>query len=297
MATEADERKRGITEGIHIERATKPIKTSASNALLEREQRRHSREDALTNRQFEILVESTYGIKESQRLECRTALYLAGKCGLRGGEIAHLTEEWVDWNEKIIEIPEHDACTKGVNQGEICGYCRRRAVDEITTNNLTIEEAENAVRYEFDKETLRDLGEDGIRETALQLRNEVNITFKEAVDRRWKPKTPKSAREVPFDFDVRVELCLEEFFDRYDSWEKSKSTVNRRIKRIAEVADIDARVYPHSLRATAASLAASRDISAYSMMSMFGWVSIDTARAYIRSNSKQANREIRSKSR
>lgn len=297
MSSDANERKRGITEGIQIAAASEPIKTSASKALRDREERRHSREDALSDRQFEILVDATYRMKDSQRLEARTALYLAGKCGLRGGEIAHLTEDWVDWSEKIIEIPEHETCTKGVNEGEICGYCRRRAIDELTTNNLTIEEAENAVRYEFDEETLRELGEGGIRETALQLRDEVNITFKEAVGRRWKPKTPNSAREVPFDFDVRVQLCLEEFFDRYSSWEKSKSTVNRRVNRIAEIADIDARVYPHSLRATAASLAASRDISAYSMMSMFGWVSIETARAYIRSNSKQANREIRSKSR
>ncbi|WDY79218.1 hypothetical protein ORF_00033 [Halorubrum tailed virus] len=125
----------------------------------------------------------------------------------------------------------------------------------------------------------------------------MNITYEEAVGRRWKPKTPKPAREVPFDFDVRVELTLEEFIDRYSSWEKSKSTVNRRINRIAEIAAPDGRVYPHSLRATAASFCAARNVSAYSMMSILGWRDIGTARACIASNSKQANREIRSKNR
>lgn len=291
------ERKRGITEGLQIAAANKPIKTSASKALRDREERRHSREDALSDRQFEVLVDATYRMKPSQRLEGRTALYLAGKCGLRGGEIAHLTEEWVDWNEKIIVVPEHDRCTKGTNEGEICGYCRRRAIEELRTNNLTIEEAERAVRYEFDDDRLRALGDDGIRETALQLRDEVNITYQEAVERRWKPKTPNSAREVPFDFDVRVELCLEEFFDRFESWEKSKSTVNRRINRIAKVADVDWPVYPHCLRATAASFCAARGVSAYSLMSILGWSDISTARAYIASNAKQANREIRQKNR
>jgi len=288
---------REISESMQIAAANKPIKTSASKALRDRDERRHSREDALSDKEFEQLVEATYQLKESQALEARTALYLAGKCGLRGGEIAHLDAEWIDWSDKIIKIPEHDRCTKGTNDGEVCGYCRRRALEELWTNNLTIEEAENAVKYEFDDDVLRDLGDTGIRETALQLRKQVNITYKEAVGRRWKPKTPKSAREVPFDFDARVELTLEAFVERYRGWEKSKSTVNRRIKSIAEIADLDSRVYPHSLRATAASFCAARNVSAYSMMSIMGWRDIGTARAYIASNSKQANREIRSKNR
>jgi len=243
------------------------------------------------------MVKATYAMKESQALEARTARYLTGKLGLRGGEVAHLDESWVNWTDRVIEIPEHDQCNKGVNGDEVCGYCRRRAIEELRTNNLTIEEAENAVRYEFDDDALRQLGEDGIRETALNLRKQVNITFKEAVSRRWKPKTSNSSREVPFDFDVRVELCLEEFFDRYDSWEKSKSTVNRRIDAIADAADLDGRVYPHCLRATAASFLSKKDVSEYGLMSMLGWSDISTARMYIRANSDQANHEIRSKNR
>lgn len=297
MSTETNERRKGVTEGIHIEAANKPIKTSASKALSKRDERRHSREDALSDRQFEKMVTATYQMKESQKLEARTALYLTGKCGMRGGELAHLDVSWINWADKIIEIPEHDPCDKGVNSGEVCGYCRRRAIEELKTNNLTIDEAENAIRYEFDQETLERMGEDGIREAVVQLREQVNITYDEAISRRWKPKTPNSAREIPFDFDVRVELCLEEFFDEFQGWEKSKSTVNRRIDRIAEVADIDTRVYPHCLRATAASHFSKRDVSAYSLMSILGWNDISTARSYIRSNSDQANREIRSKHR
>jgi len=141
------------------------------------------------------------------------------------------------------------------------------------------------------------MGEEGIREAVLQLRDQVNITFKEAVSRRWKPKTGHAAREVPFDFDVRVQLTLEEFLDRFDGWEKSKSTVNRRINRVAEVADVDFDLYPHCLRATAASGHASRGVSTYALMSIMGWADPATARVYIQSNSEQANREIRSKHR
>lgn len=286
-----------IASAMQIAAANKPIKSSAARALRQRDDRRHSREDALTDREFETLLEATHEMKASQALEARTALFACGKLGLRGGELAHLDESWVDWSEKIIEIPEFDACTKGVNDGEICGYCRRRAVEELKTNNLTVQEAMDAVRYEFDESALRELGADGIRETAQQLRAEVNITYREAESRRWKPKTPNSAREIPFDFDIRVQMTLEQFFDQYEGWDKSKSTVNRRINRVAEVAGIDSRVYPHALRATAASVHAARSVSAYSLMSIMGWADPATARVYIRSNSDQANREIRSKHR
>lgn len=282
---------------MQIAAANKPIKTSAAKALRQRDDRRHSREDALSDREFETLVEASYDMKPSQALEARAALFVCGKLGLRGGELAHLDESWIDWSEKTIEIPEFHACEKGVNDGEICGYCRRRAVEELKTNNLTVQEAVDAVRHEFDDATLRELGDDGIRQTALDLRDQVNITYREAESRRWKPKTPTSAREVPFDFDVRVQMTLEEFFDEYGGWEKSKSTVNRRINALAETAGLDASVYPHCLRATAASVHAARGVSAYSLMSIMGWADVGTARVYIRTNSDQANREIRSKHR
>jgi len=271
------------------------IKASATDALKDRSDRRHSREDAITDREFETLVEATYEIKDCHALEARLALYATGKLGMRGGELAHLEESWVDWKDRVIEIPEHSHCTKGKLEGEICGYCRRRAEEELETNNLTTDEAIQAIHHEYDSETLRQLGEDGIQKLAAELMDEVNITREEAISRRWKPKTEKSARRIPYDFDVRVEMTLERFFEEYDGWSKSKSTLNRRINRLAEHAGID--VYPHALRATAASAHASRGVSAFALMSTMGWSDISTARMYINSNAEQANREIRSKHR
>jgi len=87
-------------------------------------------------------------------------------------------------------------------------------------------------------EALRDLGEDDIHETALQLRNQVNITYEEAVGRRWKPKTPKSAREVPFDFDVRVELTLRS--------SPTATAAGKRASRRSTAVSIGSRRSPHS---------------------------------------------------
>lgn len=275
----------------------KPIKSSATKAINNETSRRHSREDALTERQFEKLVRASYELKTSKELEARTALYLTGKLGMRGGEVAHLHQDWINWQDRVIEIPEQHPCSKGVNPGEVCGYCRRRAVEELKTNNLTVHEATDAIRHEYDADLLSQLGDEGIRNHALDLRDRVNITYKEAVSRRWKPKTPKSARRIPFDFDVRVEMTIEQFFRKYDSWSKSKSTLNRRIKTLSEAVDEDINIYPHALRATAASTHASRGVSAFSLMTIMGWSDIATARMYIQSNAEQAAREVRSKHR
>lgn len=296
MSSSIDDRSRNIASGINIERERDDIRASALEALRSGSDATHARDDALSPREFEQLVESSYRIdNERIELECRTLLYLAGRIGLRKGEITHLSPAWMNWTEGTIEIPESDPCTKGQHDAEPCGYCRRRAEDRVETNNITLEEAVDAVCHVLDEpESVPDAQ---IEREARDLREEVNVSFEDALAQQWQPKTSTSAREVTFDFDVRVELALEEFFDRFDGWERSAATVNRRINRVAELSPVESRVYPHALRATAASYHASRDISIHSLMSTMGWADPGTARAYVTSNADQAAREIRSKHR
>lgn len=296
MSSGIDDRSRNIASGINIERERDDIRASALEALRSGSDATHARDDALSPREFEQLVESSYRIdNERIELECRTLLYLAGRIGLRKGEITHLSPAWMNWTEGTIEIPESDPCTKGQHDAEPCGYCRRRAEDRVETNNITLEEAVDAVRHVLDEpESVPDAQ---IEREARDLREEVNVSFEDALAQQWQPKTSTSAREVTFDFDVRVELALEEFFDRFDGWERSAATVNRRINRVAGLSPVESRVYPHALRATAASYHASRDISIHSLMSTMGWADPGTARAYVTSNADQAAREIRSKHR
>jgi len=296
MSSGIDDRSRNIASGINIERERDDIRASALEALRSGSDATHARDDALSPREFEQLVESSYRIdNERIELECRTLLYLAGRIGLRKGEITHLSPTWMNWTEGTIEIPESDPCTKGQHDAEPCGYCRRRAEDRVETNNITLEEAVDAVRHVLDEP--ENVPDAQIEREARDLREEVNVSFEDALAQQWQPKTSTSAREVTFDFDVRVELALEEFFDRFDGWERSAATVNRRINRVAELSPVESRVYPHALRATAASYHASRDISIHSLMSTMGWADPGTARAYVTSNADQAAREIRSKHR
>ncbi|MFB6312325.1 MAG: tyrosine-type recombinase/integrase, partial [Salinirussus sp.] len=79
------------------------------------------------------------------------------------------------------------------------------------------------------------------------------LTSEAALRTRWHPKTVAAARSIPFDLSLRIELCIERFANRYEGFPRSRSTINRRVKEAAEEAQLTGRVYPHCLRATAAS--------------------------------------------
>lgn len=58
---------------------------------------RHSKESALTPREFELLLEGANRIeKEEQRHEARFIILVAGRLGLRTGEITYLQADWIN---------------------------------------------------------------------------------------------------------------------------------------------------------------------------------------------------------
>lgn len=296
MSVGIEERRRNISTGINIERGDDNIRQSALDALSGPQASGHARDDALSSKEFEQLVDASYQIDNDRiEVECRALLYLAGRVGLRKGEITHLSAEWIDWNNGTIIVPESDPCEKGQHADEPCGYCRRRAEDRVETANITHEEAVDAIRHVLDDPDTVDDG--AIDAEAEELREDVSISMEEALSDQWQPKTPTSAREIPFDFDVRADLALRELADVSDGWERSAATVNRRINRVTELSDVEGRVYPHALRATAASYHSSRDISVHSLMSIMGWADPGTARVYVTGDAESAAREIRSKHR
>lgn len=253
---------------------------------------RYSREDALTERQLELLIRATRELDPPKDYEARLILNATAKMGLRVGELAHLRSDWVNWHDRMIDIPPFDACEFGTDGG-VCGYCRGRARDYLETHNTTIDEEMDSLREEFGDS----LGDETLRETAEQRIAETNLSFEDALEMRWNPKTENSERSIPFDFDVRVQLCIEEFDDRYDRFPKSVATINRRVDAVAEIAGIEGNVYPHALRATAGTIHASRNVSPYALMSVMGWEDMETARSYISASDESAARELRSKHR
>lgn len=252
----------------------------------------HSRDDALTDREFERLLRGARTLPDPQAFEARLVIHAAGRLGLRGGEIAHLAADWIDLDRRMVDVPEHDECTKG-KDGGVCGYCRERAAEHVESYNYDLEEAREVVLEDIGDV---DISEAKVDELARDRIDDRNITLDEAIAERWEPKTTNGVRSIPYDFDVRTELTIEEFQENYSIFPKARVGVNRRVREAAEAAGLED-VYPHALRATAATRLALNDVSAYSLMGVLGWARIDTARAYIRSSSETAAKEVRAKHR
>lgn len=221
----------------------------------------HSKEDALDDREFELLLEGARELARSDYYydaDPMFVIHVLGRLGLRRGELAHLSEEWIDWRNEMIVIPAHHECTKG-DGGGVCGYCQQLA--------------RQRVEYA-----------DG------------GLTMGEALEWMWVPKTTNAAREIYFGFDARVKLAVERYFDNraYDRFEASSTAINRRVKKAAELAPELKRedVRPHSLRATAATYHAGRGLELLPLMQFMGWAQPQTAEIYIGRSGTNTARQL-----
>lgn len=216
----------------------------------------HSKEDALDDREFELLLEASYGMDDYYALETRFIILVAGRLGLRSGEIVHMRDDWIDTRRRMIVIPPQQRCESGID-GDICGSCKQAARQMVEHND--------------------------------------GLTLQQALAQMWRPKTSAAAREVPFDVSPRAELAIERYFDRFDRFQTSQTGVHRRVTKAAEQADeLDADdVYPHCLRATAATRLASKGVNVVALQAMLGWSQFSTAYAYIRRSGENTARAIR----
>lgn len=215
----------------------------------------HSKEYALSEREFELLVETANELDGYQKNDATFILFLAGRLGMRAGEIAHLEESWVNFRENIISIPAHKQCESG-QDGSMCGYCKQEVRQAAEHNGI---------------------GYDVVAENW------------------WRPKTEAGVRGVPWDFSPRTQLAIERFFDEFDGYEHSYTSISRRVKSVAEQADEVSveDVFPHALRATAATYHASRGLETHALTSFMGWANMSTAHAYIARSDENTRRAVR----
>lgn len=232
----------------------------------------HSKKDALDERTFEKFVAATYEMEEYWGIQCRFILFVMGRCGLRKGELVHLSEEQINWREGVIEIPAHIDCD--------CGYCERLAEQKHEIENDSVTDSEyNTAFDEYEP------GGSVVYDKLPEL-----STF---TDEMWKPKTDAAVRSVAFDFQPRVEIAVEDFFDRFGEYTWSAASVNRRVEKMIDIVGYEQRLYPHALRATAATYHVYRDVALIPLQSMFGWANISTAMNYIRRSGKNTAKEVR----
>lgn len=215
---------------------------------------RHSKEDALDDREFELLIEGSTRLEAPYDREAKFLVLVMGRLGLRLGELTHIRESWVDWRKRMIDIPRHQGCSSG-KDNDLCGLCLQQA-------------RQQADRLGVDVDDLR--------------------------DEFWRAKTDQAARSIPFDFDPRVEIAVERFFDEHDRWPYSHTSIRRRVHKATEAASEleDESVYPHALRATAASYAAGRGLPVLALQGFMGWANPSTASNYVQASPENVARAM-----
>lgn len=205
---------------------------------------RHSHEDAVSERRFRELLNTAAQLESPYDEDCQWILIAAGRLGMRAGEICHMQRDWIDFDREVIDIPSYEPCTLG-RDGGVCGYC--------------IQQSKQALTYD------------------------PSLDLDEVLAERWNPKTDASARAIPYAFDDEVYAITVAYWDDHEQFPVGRTTVNRRIDRLAEAAGMDAeRLYPHALRATASTYHAYEGVASAPLQSLMGWCDIKTGQKYIR---------------
>lgn len=210
-----------------------------------------SADRALDQNEFNALVEGAGELGDYYRQEARLVVLLAGRLGMRRGEIAHIDKDWIDFDGEYINIPAHEPCTKG-KDGGICGSCRQQARQMADSNDVDVEDLEGLF---------------------------------------WKAKTARAERSVPYSFSPRTKVAIEEYFGRFDEMKVSAGGINRRVQKAADNAPDDlGDVNPHCLRATAAMNHVEAGIDMWALQSFMGWAYPNTARRYILNNARRTKK-------
>jgi integrase len=244
---------------------------------------KHSKESALSPREFELLLEGAERIeKDRQRIEAKFGILVAGRLGLRVGEIIHMTEDWINWRQRRIEIPRQMDCHLGRDDGP-CGYCQQLAIQMVDVYDAEDPDGMSNARERFINRHL---------ERSWSAGDE--LTLDDVLQMRWFAKTEAASRDVPFSHDARTELVIERFFEDREKYGMSKSAFDRRLNKALGLADeIDQdTTMPHGLRATAATRLAAQNADPLTLKSMLGWASFQTAKNYISGSPNRTERML-----
>lgn len=296
---------------------------------------KNSKDYALDEYEFELLLEGADRMDRhpDTLLETKFAILVMGRLGLRVGELVHLTNQWIDTDEKTICIPRHEPCQSG-RYGDICGACKQHAQQRTEHNETSVIQArlellndgwepfhesldpvrllisshaaftdgiigEESIQTDIEM-ALTDLEGvihdpferfDQLTEAANDLAAEKTIPLEEAESMAWSGKTDAAARSIPYDWNPRLELWVERFRGRYDDgWPYTRSTVNRRLQWAQDASDglEGLRIFPHCLRATAATRHAANNIQSDTLQRVMGWAGSEVSDRYVRHSDERA---------
>ena len=133
-------------------------------------------------------------------------------------------------------------------------------------------------------------GELGLREGEIAALQSTWINFQKGhiiipsrSEQGWTPKREDSARTIPArSLSSRAWEAVRDFFTAHPSLDMIRMTVYRIVVKVAERSELKKKIYPHCLRATAATKLAYRIHNPIVLCDIFGWKQLKMAENYIR---------------
>jgi integrase len=143
-------------------------------------------------------------------------------------------------------------------------------------------------------------GELGLREGEIAAMQSSWINFQRGhivipskTEQGWTPKRPDSARTIPaLKMSPRAWEAIRAYFTAHPTLDMTRMTVYRIVQKVALRSDLKKRVYPHSLRATAATKLAYKVHNPVILCDIFGWKQLSMAEFYIRRAGGRAEIEL-----
>lgn len=203
------------------------------------------KQDQITKAEFAALRRTVEeDISQKFKDECRFILLGLGRLGLQPGELAHVSEEWIDVKDKTLRIPEYHQCTHGKDDS-VCGSCRETAQEIAESND--------------------------------------NITLDEALEDQWSPQRPERVRTIWYGWSERLVSSIENYLSKHKQYAHSRTSINRRVDRIAETCNKTSKkkITPELLQMHAALFHADNDLRIGPLTEFMGWKSNDNILQYV----------------
>lgn len=250
-----------------------------------------SSDEALREPTYRRLYLGALEIENKKRkLRACYIILLAGRLGLRTGEIQHVREEWIDWDRGEIAIPRHDPCgckncwlrakQKAIADEEKAERRFREVVEEEYPNASDEDIEEIIEELSRDEEQLIEDDEENEEENNSDNRTAEEILYEE----RWKPKYERSARRVPFGHSRRLTAAIMEFIRREEYMPITQPAMMNLVREAAKNANgVDPEnITIRGLRATAATHYSTYIRNPKVLQDLMGWTRLETSSRYLR---------------
>lgn len=238
--------------------------------------------EPLEDSELEQILETADG----QPIRDRLIIYSLAYLGLRSSALAHMTDEWVDYQRQRVEVPPFQPCTAGRDGGP-CSECVKRL--ELIRTDL------DAMDSYADPSDTWDGQGDSLKARARRFhryarRPGLGVKRLERLlddyDGMWFPKSGSGHRPVPVKDPDTWEL-IQRWFGAHDSLMVTRQTVGNVVREVAAKSDVQRKVEPHEFRHTYGTRLAALDFSAYEIKDAMGHATTRQAEDYIRMTGKR----------